>query len=115
MTRATTAGARVRPTDSLDPAQDTFPKLVVDNATRLADKVAIREKHLGIWQAHSWTQYLAESRLIALGLAALGFARGDRKAGIGDNRPPLYWDMLVTQALGRVPDSRFQDAIGNSV
>jgi len=111
MTRATTAGASVRPADSLDPAQDTFPKLVVDNATRLADKVAIREKHLGIWQAHSWSQYLAESRLIALGLAALGFARGDRTAVIGDNRPPLYWAMLATQALGGVPVPLYQDSI----
>ena len=90
---------------------DTFPKLVVANAARSAHKVAIREKHLGIWQAHTWSQYLAESRLIALGLAALGFARGDRTAVVGDNRPPLYWAMLATQALGGVPVPLYQDSI----
>jgi long-chain acyl-CoA synthetase len=113
MTRATAAatiGAR-RPPDALDPAADTFPKLVVDNARRLGAKVAIREKTLGIWQSHSWRDYLAESRLIALGLAALGFARGDKTAIVGDNRPPLYWAMLATQALGGVPVPLYQDSI----
>src|SRR5512145_3537504 len=113
MTRATAAatiGAR-HPSDTLDPAADTFPKLVVENARRLGDKVAIREKTLGIWQSHSWRDYLAESRLIALGLAALGFARGDKTAIVGDNRPPLYWAMLATQALGGVPVPLYQDSI----
>ena len=106
MTRATVAAA-----GALDPALDTFPKLVVDNARRLGGKVAVREKDLGIWQAHSWRQYLAEARLIALGLASLGFARGDKTAIVGDNRPALYWTMLATQALGGVPVPLYQDSI----
>jgi long-chain acyl-CoA synthetase len=113
MTRATAAAAidAARPPDSLDPALDTFPKLVVANARRLGGKVAIREKNLGIWQAYTWSQYLGEARLIALGLAALGFARGDKTAIVGDNRPPLYWAMLATQALGGVPVPLYQDSI----
>ena len=113
MTRATAAatiGARHAP-DAAKPASDTFPKLVADNARRLGDKVAIREKSLGIWQAYSWRQYLAEARSIALGLAALGFARGDKTAIVGDNRPPLYWAMLATQSLGGVPVPLYQDSI----
>ena len=113
MTRATvaTATGAIRPLDWLDPALGTFPKIVTDNARRLAGKVAIREKRLGIWQSHTWSQYLAEARLIALGLAALGFARGDKTAIVGDNRPPLYWAMLATQALGGVPVPLYQDSI----
>jgi long-chain acyl-CoA synthetase len=109
MAAAATAGARS--SAALDPALDTFPKLVADNARRLGGKVAIREKNLGIWQAHTWSEYLAEARLIALGLAALGFARGDKAAIVGDNRPPLYWAMLATQALGGVPVPLYQDSI----
>src|SRR6266446_3722577 len=75
-TESTTASA-------LDPERDTFPKLVRDNARRLADKVAIREKDFGIWQAYTWSQYFEQARLIALGLASLGFARGDRGPGAG--------------------------------
>src|SRR5262245_66361620 len=87
----------------LDHDLDTFPKLILKNAERLGDKVAIREKDLGIWQAYTWRDYVDRARLIALGLASLGFARGDKTAVIGDNRPQLYWSILATQALGRGP------------
>jgi long-chain acyl-CoA synthetase len=103
--RATSGGP------DLDPAGDTFPKLVLGNVERFGDKVAIREKDYGIWQSYTWRQYLAESRLIALGLAALGFQRGDKTAIVGDNRPQLYWAMLATQALGGVPVPLYQDSI----
>jgi long-chain acyl-CoA synthetase len=90
---------------------DTFPKLVRDNAERLARRVAIREKDLGIWQSYTWRDYLDRSRRIALGLASLGFVRGDKTAIIGDNRPELYWGTLATQALGGVPVPLYQDSI----
>ena len=95
----------------LDSTTDTFPKLALHNAGRLSGKVAIREKHLGIWQSYTWSQYAEQARLIALGLAALGFARGDKTAVVGDNRPALYWAMLATQALGGVAVPLYQDSI----
>jgi long-chain acyl-CoA synthetase len=95
---------------ALDPTRDTFPKLVVDNAKQIGNKVAIREKDYGIWQAYTWGDYLGQARLIALGLVSLGFARGDKTAIIGDNRPQLYWAMLATQVLGGVPVPLYQDS-----
>ncbi len=95
----------------LDSSQDTFPKLALQNARRLARNVAIREKDLGIWQSYTWSQYAERARFIALGLAALGFARGDKTAVVGDNRPALYWAMLATQALGGIPVPLYQDSI----
>ena len=94
-----------------DPESATFPRLVLRNAERLPDKVAIREKDYGIWQSHTWREYGAEARWIALGLAALGFTRGDKAAIVGDNRPQLYWAMLATQALGGVAVPLYQDSI----
>jgi long-chain acyl-CoA synthetase len=73
--------------------------------------VAIREKDLGIWQSYTWSEYVERARLIALGLAALGFTRGDKTAVVGDNRPALYWAMLATQALGGIPVPLYQDSI----
>ena len=90
---------------------DTFPKLVRHNAERLGRRVAVREKDLGIWQAHTWRDYHERSRRIALGLASLGFVRGDKTAVVGDNRPELYWAVLATQALGGVPVPLYQDSI----
>jgi long-chain acyl-CoA synthetase len=95
----------------LEPTADTFPKLAIRNAQRLAGKVAIREKDLGIWQSYTWSEYLEQARLIALGLATLGFSRGDKTAVVGDNRPQLYWAMLATQALGGIPVPLYQDSI----
>src|SRR5438445_3160973 len=96
---------------ALDPERETFPKLVRDNARRLGSKVAIREKDFGIWQPYTWSRYFDEARLIAHGLASLGFARGDRVAIVGDNRPELYWAMMATQALGGVPVPIYQDSV----
>jgi long-chain acyl-CoA synthetase len=90
---------------------DTFPKLVRANAGRVGSRVAIREKDLGIWQSHTWRDYWEQSRLIAQGLAALGFARGDKVAIVGDNRPELYWAVCATQMLGGVPVPLYQDSI----
>jgi long-chain acyl-CoA synthetase len=96
---------------ALDPTLDTFPKLVCHNAERLPHKVAIREKDFGIWQSYTWSDYLERARLIALGLASLGFGRGDKTAIVGDNRPELYWATLATQAIGGIPVPLYQDSI----
>jgi len=96
---------------ALDAERDTFPKLVRENARRIGGKVAIREKDFGIWQPYTWSRYFDEARLIAHGLASLGFARGDRVAIAGDNRPELYWAMMATQALGGVPVPIYQDSV----
>ena len=90
---------------------DTFPKLVRENAERFGRRVAIREKDYGIWQSYTWRDYFDQARLIALGLASLGFARGDKTAIIGDNRPQLYWAVMATQALGGVPVPIYQDSV----
>jgi long-chain acyl-CoA synthetase len=95
---------------ALDAERDTFPKLVRENARRIGGKVAIREKDFGIWQSYAWARYFDEARLIAHGLAALGFARGDRVAIVGDNRPELYWAIMAAQALGGVPVPIYQDS-----
>ena len=91
--------------------RDTFPKLVRDNAERFGSRVAIREKDYGIWQSYTWRDYFDQARLIALGLASLGFARGDKTAVVGDNRPQLYWSVMATQALGGVPVPIYQDSV----
>ncbi len=89
----------------------TLPLWLVANAGRLGSRVAMREKEYGIWQAYSWLAYLDNVRAFALGLAGLGFRRGDKLAVIGDNRPQLYWAMLAAQALGGVAVPIYQDAI----
>ena len=94
---------------------DTFPRILADNARRLRDHPATREKDLGIWQTWTWGQVADEVKTLACALASLGFKRGDTLAIIGDNRPRLYWAMAAAQALGGVPVPLYQDAIAGEM
>jgi long-chain acyl-CoA synthetase len=93
-------------------ASPTLPRLLLAQAARWGSRrVAVREKEFGIWQSHSWQDSADHVERIALGLADVGFRRGDKIAVIGDNRPQLYWTMLAAQALGGTPVPVYQDAI----
>ena len=90
----------------------TLPRLLLRNAQRFGHrKAAMREKDLVIWQTYSWADSLTQIKAFALGLAALGFQRGDKLALIGDNRPRLYWALTAAQCLGGIPVPLYQDAI----
>jgi len=54
-------------------------------------------------------------RDFALGLAALGFKRGDHLSVIGDNRPRLYTAQLAAQCLGGISVPVYQDAIAKEL
>ncbi len=90
---------------------DTFPRLLLHNAKVYADRPAMREKDLGIWQSWTWSQVADEVRALACGLASQGFKRGMTIALIGDNRPRLYWGVTAAQCLGGVPVPLYQDAV----
>ena len=94
---------------------DSFPKLLVRNASELAGRPAIREKDLGIWQSWSWDQVLDEVRRLALGMQALGLGRGDKIAIVGDNRPRLYWTFVAAQSLGAIPVPVYQDSVAEEM
>jgi long-chain acyl-CoA synthetase len=93
----------------------TLPRLLQRNARDLGSRPAVREKDRGIWQTWSWREYHDQVRDLALGLAALGFQRGDRLSVIGDNRPRLYWAQVAAQALGGVPVPVYQDSIAKEL
>jgi long-chain acyl-CoA synthetase len=80
-------------------AGGTLPRLLLRNAAAGPDRVALREKRLGIWQRITWAQYAAHVRDFALGLEALGFREGDRLAVLGDNSPEWLYADLACQAL----------------
>ena len=99
--------------DVADPA--TLPRLLQRNARDLGDRPAIREKDRGIWQSWTWREYEGHVRDFALGLAALGFQRGEKLSVIGDNRPRLYWAQVAAQALGGISAPVYQDSIAKEL
>ena len=89
----------------------TFPKLLLEHASRRPDAPALRLKEFGIWQTTTWSQLAVLVRELACGLAAAGMRRGDHIVVVGENRPRLYASMLAAQALGGVPVPLYQDAV----
>ena len=78
---------------------DTWPKILKYNFEKYGDKRrAMRYKHLGIWQPHTWKEYYISVKHLALGLLSLGFEPGDKMLIIGDNAPQWYYAELAAQA-----------------
>ncbi len=56
--------------------QTTFPRLMLEHATRRPDAAALREKEYGIWQGLTWAALAVLVRELACGLAQAGLRRG---------------------------------------
>ena len=78
----------------------TIPGLLRHWARIRPDAVALREKHLGIWQRITFAEYFRNVRDLALGFEALGLQRGDIVAVAGENSPEWLYSDLATQVLG---------------
>jgi long-chain acyl-CoA synthetase len=93
----------------------TLPRLLIENARRLGNRVALREKDFGIWQTVTWRQFADHVRAFAMGLRALGLQRGDKVAIIGDNRPEWLYAELAAQAIGGASIGIYQDSVAEEV
>lgn len=77
---------------------DTWPKWLEHNSVRFGSRgKAMRYKHYGIWQAHSWADYRSNVKYLALGLLSLGFEAGSRLLIVGDNSPEWYFAEMAAQ------------------
>ena len=80
---------------------DTIVKLFRHRVARLGDKVAMREKNLGIWEAFTWAEYGRRAREIGMGLLSLGLRRGDVCSVLSENNKEwLFTDMGILCAGG---------------
>ncbi|MEM6488509.1 MAG: AMP-binding protein [Pseudomonadota bacterium] len=89
---------------------ETFPKLLVSHAARLADAPALSQKRRGIWHTMTWRELAAEIETVAAALEARGLERGGTVVLLGDNRPRLYVTLCAIHALGAVAAPMFHDA-----
>ena len=92
-----TATATGRAPASGQAATVTVPSRVRRRAYEAPDRVALRHKHLGIWQEITWRVYWEQVELVGHGLLALGIRPGDRVAIHAENRPEwLYADVACS-------------------
>jgi long-chain acyl-CoA synthetase len=90
---------------------DTLPKNLLALSQKYgSDKIAMRQKDLGIWRSYSWQQSYEQVRDLSLGLIRMGLERGDKVCIIGDNDPQYFWTQLAVQAVGGVTVGIFTDS-----
>ena len=82
--------------------QDTLPKLFRHVVRERGDRVAMREKDLGVWRAVSWRQYGERARHVGLGLVALGLRHRDVVSIMADNCPEWLYADMGTLSVGGV-------------
>ena len=99
--------------DSTQPG--TLPQYLLLNARRFADRPAMRQKDLGIWQSWTWAGLKDEIAAYSLGLSKLGLKAGDKVAIVGQNRPRLYWTFAAVQALGAIPVPVYADSVAEEM
>ncbi|MBE7637911.1 AMP-binding protein [Sneathiella sp. P13V-1] len=75
---------------------DTTIKLFWDRVQKFDQKIAMREKDLGIWRSITWAEYGRKARSVGLGLVSLGLKRGEVVSILSENNPEwLYFDMGI--------------------
>lgn len=94
---------------------ETLPQLLKNTYEDIPDRIALRFKDFGIWKTYTWSEYYRHVRGFALGLATLGFGKGDKIGIIGENQPPWYWGELAAQALGGICVGIFVDAVPKEI
>ena len=96
-------------------ADTTLVRILARNAELLGDHVAMREKHLGIWQETTWAQMLDATLAFAASLQSMGFGQEDALLVLGDNRPNLYMGMLAAGVLGGYAMPAYPDATPDEI
>ncbi len=96
-------------------ADTTLVRILARNAELLGDHVAMREKHLGIWQETTWAQMLEATLAFAASLQSMGFGKEDALLVLGDNRPNLYMGMLAAGVLGGYAMPAYPDATPDEI
>lgn len=88
------------PAERIYTGDTTLPRLLRHWAHTQPNRLAFREKDLGVWRRITWAQYYDYVRRLALGLKALGFERGDRLAVASEDTPEWMYSDLAAQSLG---------------
>ena len=93
----------------------TLIRILASNARVYPNRVAMREKDLGIWQETTWAQMLDTTLACAAGIESLGFSAGEAMLVLGDNRSRLYMGMLAAAMLGGYPMPVYPDATPDEI
>ena len=96
--------------------EKTLPVLLAERANREANTVALRQKHLGIWNEISWGEYLGNVEKLAASLSVqYDFTSGETLAIIGENRPQWLYAHMAAQSLGGIAVGVYQESLPKQI
>ena len=88
---------------------------IVENAGRMPETVALREKRYGVWKPMTWREFHDNVQRFSLGLLALGFQEGDTLCIIGDNKPEWIIAEFGAMAAGGIPTGVYADSLAEEM
>lgn len=94
--------AKKIPLKKPDPSLDTVPKLFLQRAEVWKDRVAMRNKELGIWADITWAEYRGEVEIAGMALRGLGVEKGQCVSILSEGRPEWLYCDLATLCVGAV-------------
>lgn len=95
---------------------ETLPQLFLKSCERYGEeRIALRRKDHGIWNAYSWKCSYENVKYFSLGLISCGLNSGDKVAIIGENAPEWYWAALAVQAARATVVGIFTDSTPSEV
>ena len=84
----------------LEDLRQTLPGRLANFAHTQPDKIALREKNLGIWEEITWHTYYHKVQATGRMLWELGIRKGDHISILSDNCPEWLYADLGTQGIG---------------
>ena len=83
-----------------DRSARSLPALLLDKASAMPLRVALRHNQLSRWEETTWSDYATRAGRVGLGLAALGVCAGERVAIHSENRPEWVIADVGIQGIG---------------
>ena len=81
---------------------NTIPRLFWDSVVNKSNKIAMREKHLGIWQSTTWEEYGSSAKKTGLALHSLGLRKGEVVSIASEGIPEWLFTDMATIAVGGI-------------
>lgn len=81
-------------------SEGSLPALLLDKASAMPSRVALRHNRLSRWEETTWSAYATRAGRVGLGLVALGVRAGERVAIHGENRPEWVIADVGIQGIG---------------
>lgn len=96
--------------------QMTLPKLLAEKNASEHDKVALRQKDLGIWNEITWGEYYTNVEKMAVVFSKhFGLTNGDKVVIIGENRPQWLISEMAIQAIGGISVGVYQESLPSQI